>query len=144
MNFDETLGAVQTSNTANFVTESENMSQEMMHISSMSSASSSGTSYDQSQYSQISEIKSNINLEVFPQSLKKYRLQFILAVLTVFATCVALLVVNINAENTFINDLQIIRTQKLIRTKFTNTNLSAVLAYGFANVPEFIQQRKQY
>lgn len=126
------------------VTETDNLSHDMLQISSMSSASSSGSMYDQSQYSQISEIKSNIDLHVFPQSLKKYRMKFILAILMTFVLCLALMIVNINAEKTFIDDLNIIRTQKLIRTKFTNSNMATVFAYGFANVPDFIQRDEAY
>eukprot|EP00347_Sterkiella_histriomuscorum_P011733 403371316 len=114
---------------------------QFMDLSSMSSNSSGSSTYS-TQDAQIGEIKQIFEFNQLPKSLKIYRVKLIIGFLVIFATAIALLVVNVFSKDQFEGDLDALFSEKRIRNNFSSSKLISVLIFTTANIPVSINKTK--
>lgn len=99
------------------------------------SSNSSGSSNYSSQDAQIGEIKQVFEFSKMPRSLRIYRVQLLLGFLAIFASTIALLVMNIVSKDNIQSNLVSLYNQKRIRNNFSSAKLLSLLVYTTANLP---------
>ena len=107
----------------------------MSALMSMSSVTSSASSNSQSLDAQIDELKSPIYFSNLPQSLKRFRIKLAIMFVVLLITAIVLLVVNVQSKNSFVVDINALKTEKVCRNSFSNTKMALLYLYAYINKP---------
>ena len=102
-----------------------------LNLSSMSSGSSSDSVSTKS----VSDIKSKIEFNHLPLFLKRFKILIFAIFLTLISTTVALLIVNYNSNQTFVDNVNAVRNMKRLRGVYAMTKMMVLMLHGSVNVP---------
>lgn len=106
-----------------------------MHSISSTTSSLLSSSLDKS-YSQITEIKSEIDFKRTPLSLKKLRLFLLATFITIIGITIALFELNITSKSDYDTYINEIHTEKMLKNQFYSMLLATLGAYMFGNLPK--------
>ena len=102
-------------------------------FSSMSSTSSNGKS-EQNQNAAVANIKSELNFNSLPHSLRNYRARLILAFLLMVSLGFVQLGINFYARNQFDSNLYNLKAEKEMRNYFASAKLATLMLYSVSNL----------
>ena len=106
-------------------------------MQSISSVDSSKLSCSNT-YKQVNEIKSAINFKHKPIGLKRFRISLVIVFFLITVSSISLLAINNDSKKSFLNSIDLIRTEKQMKVNISYSRLCLIMLFLFGNTaPEF-------